>query len=134
MAIVGVGLLIFGSILRLLAWGGLQTFFSANTQLFPPNIGNDGRTGAKICKIACIFDMTIILSFVGEILRIIGYFKLSSTKDLIGAPAQTIMHPISPQPASAPAPSASSANFCPDCGSPVSSGARFCPGCGSSVN
>ncbi|MHA1526767.1 MAG: zinc-ribbon domain-containing protein, partial [Promethearchaeota archaeon] len=64
----------------------------------------------------------------------IGYFKLASTKNLLGAPAQPIMQPIAPQPASAPAPSASSANFCPNCGSSVSSGARFCPGCGSSIN
>ena len=87
-----------------------------------------------MCKISTIFDLTIILSFVGEILRIIGYFKLASAKDLIGAPAQTISQPIAPQPVAASAASAPSANFCPNCGSSVSSGARFCPGCGSSIN
>jgi len=134
MVVIGVVLIIMGSILRLIAWKGIQTFFETNVQLFPQDISEKGISGGKLCKISTIFDMTIILSFVGEILRIIGYFKLSSTKDLIGAPAQTIMQPIAPQAASAPAPSASSANFCPDCGSPVSSGARFCPGCGSSIN
>jgi len=134
MIVIGVALIIVGSILRFMAWGGIKVFFESNTQLFPQDISEKGRSGGKLCKISTIFDMTIILSFVGEILRIIGYFKLSSTKDLIGAPAQPIMQPIAPQPASAPAPSASSANFCPNCGSSVSSGARFCPGCGSSIN
>ena len=101
--LIGVGLIIVGSILRLLAWGGLKTFFSANAQLFPPNIGNDGRSGAKICKIACIFDMTIILSIVAEILRIIGYFKLASLKRLTGAPAQPMYQPAQPMPAPSPA-------------------------------
>lgn len=131
---IGIVLIIVGSILRYKAWGGIQTFFLTNAQLFPQYISEKGSSGGKLCKISTILDMTIILSFIGEILRIIGYFKLASTKDLIGAPAQTISQPIAPQPASAPAPSASSANFCPDCGSSVSPGARFCPGCGSSIN
>ena len=134
MVLIGVALIIVGSVLRLLAWRGMETFFLTNSQIFPLDISEKGRSGSKLCKISTIFDLTIILSFVGEILRIIGYFKLSSTKDLIGAPAQTISQPITPQPASAPAPSASSANFCPNCGSSVSPGARFCPGCGSSIN
>lgn len=134
MAVIGAALIIVGSILRFMAWGGIKVFFETNTQLFPLEISEKGTSGGKLCKISTIFDMTIILSIIGEILRIIGYFKLASTKDLIGAPAQTISQPIAPQPVSASAPSAPSANFCPNCGSSVSPGARFCPGCGSSIN
>jgi hypothetical protein len=134
LVIIGVVLIIVGCILRYKAWGGIQVFFETNAQLFPQDISINGNKGSKLCKISTILDMTIILSFIGEILRIIGYFKLASTKDLIGAPAQTISQPIAPQPVSASAPSAPSANFCPNCGSSVSPGARFCPGCGSSIN
>jgi hypothetical protein len=129
--LIGVGLIIVGSILRLLAWGGLKTFFSANAQLFPPNIGNNGRSGANLCKVGCILDMTIFLSFIGDILRIIGYFKLASLQDLAGAPAQPIPQPVTPMPTPAQDPSAS---FCPNCGSSLSQGARFCPGCGTEIN
>ena len=134
MVVIGVVLIIVGSILRFIAWRGIETFFRTNAQLFPPNISEKGSSGGKLCKISTIFDMTMILSFVGEILRIIGYFKLASTKDLIGAPAQTISQPIAPQPVATSAASAPSANFCPNCGSSVSSGARFCPECGSAMN
>jgi len=67
--LIGVGLIIVGSVLRLLAWGGLKTFFDYNTQLFPPNIGNDGKSGANLCKIGCILDMTILFSFIGIVPR-----------------------------------------------------------------
>jgi hypothetical protein len=131
--LIGVALILLGSILRYMAWGGIQTFFGTNAQLFPPYISDSGRSGGKLCKIATILDMTIILSFIGEILRIIGYFKLASTKNLVGAPVQPIYQPTAPQPISAPAPSAPSIKFCPNCGSSLSPGAKFCPGCGSEI-
>ena len=134
MIIIGLLLIIVGSILRYKAWSGLQTFFVTNSQLFPQDISYKGNKGAKLCKIAIILDMTIFLSFIGEILRIIGYFKLASTKNLGGAPAQTLYQPATPQPATVSIPSAPSANFCPNCGSTVVSGARFCPNCGSDIS
>lgn len=134
MVVIGVVLIIVGSILRYMAWGGLQTFFGMNSQLFPSDISVKGNKGAKLCKIATILDMTIFLSIIGELLRIFGYFKLASTKNLTGAPAQPLYQPAAPQPISAPAPSAPSANFCPNCGSSVVSGARFCPNCGSDLS
>lgn len=134
MAIIGAVLIIVGSILRYTAWGGLQTFFETNSQLFPADISYKGNSGAKLCKIATILDMTIILAFIGEILRIIGYFKLASTKNIGGAPIQTAYQPTAPQPSTVSVPSATSANFCPNCGSSVVSGARFCPNCGSDLS
>ena len=131
---IGVVLVIVGCILRYKAWGGIQVFFETNEQLFPQDISMNGNKGSKLCKIGALLDIIIFLPFIGRILRIIGYFKLASTKNLLGAPAQPIYQPAEPQPISTQAPSAPSANFCPDCGSPVSSGARFCPGCGSSIN
>jgi len=134
MVVIGVVLIILGSILRLIAWKGIQTFFETNVQLFPQDISMNGNKGSKLCKIGALLDIIIFLPFIGRILRIIGYFKLASTKNLLGAPAQPIYQPAEPQPISTQAPSAPSANFCPNCGSSVSSGARFCPGCGSSIN
>jgi len=134
MIIIGVLLIFVGSILRFKAWSGLATFFDAQSQLFPPHISGKANTGAKLCKIATILDMTIILSIIGEILRIFGYFKLAVTKNLLGAPSQPTYQPAAPQPVSAPASSTSSINFCPNCGGSVSSGAKFCPECGSDIN
>ena len=129
-ALIGVALIIIGSILRFMAWGGLATFFETNYQLFPPNISGNGNKGAKICKIATILDMTIFLSFIGDLLRIIGYFKLASLKDLTGAPVQPMPQPVAPMPTPVEAPSA---NFCPECGSAITQGTKFCPSCGSEI-
>ncbi len=129
--LIGVVLIIVGSIIRYKAWSGLATFFK-ESQLFPPYVSGKANTGAKLCKIATILDMTIILSFIGEILRIIGYFKLAVLKSLIGAPAQPTYQPAAPQTFAAPAPAPSAGtSFCPNCGSSISSGTRFCPECGS---
>ena len=80
--IIGIILLLITAILQIQAWGSLESFFTNNTTLFPQEIANDARTGAKLCKIGAIFDITVILTFIGGILRVIGYFKLASLKDL----------------------------------------------------
>ncbi|MFX1395181.1 MAG: zinc ribbon domain-containing protein [Promethearchaeota archaeon] len=130
MILIGVGLIIIGSILRYMAWGGLQNFFMTNLSLFPAQVGNDGVDGAKYCKIATIFDMTIILNLIGEIFRIIGYFKMSSW-NLLEAPVQPTPQPVTPLPPSVQAPSA---NYCPSCGSHVGMGVNFCPNCGAEID
>ena len=93
MVVIGIVLILVGSILRFMAWGGLQTFFKTNLQLFPPYISVNGNKGANLCKIATILDMTILLSIIGDILRIIGYFKLAWTKNLGGGAVQPIYQP-----------------------------------------
>lgn len=134
MAIIGLVLIILGCILRYKAWHGMEVFFDANTQLFPQEISMNGSKGSKLCKIATILDIFPFISFIGDILRIIGYFKLASTKDLLGAPAEPVSQQAEAQPISTQIPSAPSASFCPSCGSSVSSGARFCPECGSAIS
>lgn len=127
--LIGIGLIIGGSVLRLLAWSGLEKFFEYNAQLFPREIAIDGKKGAYFCKIGAILDMTIILGFIADILRIYGYFKMSSWK-LTSAPAQPIPQPEMPMQAPVEAPSI---NYCPNCGSEISMGARFCPSCGANI-
>ncbi|TFG05205.1 MAG: zinc-ribbon domain-containing protein [Promethearchaeota archaeon] len=136
MLLIGIALIIIGSILRYMAWSGLQVFFETNTQLFPQNISIDGSKGSKYCKYATILDMTIILSIIGEILRIFGYFKLASTKNLAGTSAQPAYQPTVSQPAPTPAApvTTTASNFCPNCGSPTVSGAKYCPNCGSDLS
>ena len=53
-----------------------------NLGLFSQQIAKDARDGAKLCKIGAILDITVILMFIGNILRVIGYFKLASLNDL----------------------------------------------------
>ncbi len=132
---VGIIILLIGAILLILAWSNLESFFSHNMDLFPQNIGYDSKNGAHKCKIAAILDITIILIFVGDILRMIGYFKLAALKNLVGAPApQTYAQQAPAQPAytQPPAPAATS-NFCPSCGSAITPGIKFCPSCGSEI-
>ena len=40
------------------------------------------RVRAKFCRIGAILDITVILMFIGDILRVIAYFKLAPLKDL----------------------------------------------------
>ena len=75
--IIGIIVLLITAIMQIQAWGSLESFFTNNTTLFPQEIANDARTGAKLCKIGAIFDITVILMFIGDILRVIGYFKLA---------------------------------------------------------
>ncbi len=80
--IIGVILLLIAAILQIKAWSSLESFFTNNTTLFPEKIAKDARDGAKYCKIGAILDITIILTFIGDILRVIGYFKLAPLKYL----------------------------------------------------
>lgn len=80
--IIGIIILIIAAILQIKAWGSLESFFSNNSTLFPPKIAKDARDGAKLCKIGAILDITVILMFIGDILRVIGYFKLAPLKYL----------------------------------------------------
>ena len=126
LVIIGIIILLVGAILKIQAWGNLETFFTLNMTLFPQNIANNAKEGSHYCKIGAILDITIILSFIGDLLRVIGYFKLATLKDLKEAPAQPA---ISQQP---PTPKAGS-KFCPSCGSPITQGGRYCPSCGAEI-
>lgn len=135
--LLGIIILIVAAILRIQAWSKCNDFFKQNTSMFPPNIANDAIEGSKFMKYAAILYFTIILSFIGGILELIGYFKLSSLKNLQGTTTQP--YATSPAPGTsytAPPPKqaeASGAKFCPNCGSPVSAGQKFCPSCGSEM-
>ena len=80
--IIGIIILIIAAILQIKAWGSLESFFTNNATLFPQKIGKDAKNGAKLCKIGAILDITVILMFIGDILRVIGYFKLAPLKYL----------------------------------------------------
>jgi len=80
--IIGFVFLLIAAILQIQAWGRLESFFTNNMTLFPQEVAKEAKTGAKLCKIGAILDITVILMFIGDILRAIGYFKLASLKDL----------------------------------------------------
>ena len=128
--VLAIIILLIAAIFNILAWGKLEDFFKANMNMFPANISNDARTGANLCKVGAILNITIILAFIGDILRIIGYFKLASLKNLGGAPSTPATRPAAPAPAPAPA---AAGRFCPNCGSSVTLGVNYCPSCGSEI-
>jgi len=80
--IIGIIVLIIAAIFQIQAWGRLESFFINNATLFPEKIAKDARDGAKYCKIGAILDITVIFMFIGDILRVIGYFKLAPLKYL----------------------------------------------------
>ena len=81
-SIIGIIFLLITAILQIQAWSNLESFFANNPTLFPQEIAKDAKDGAKLCKIGAILDITVILMFIGNILRVIGYFKLASLNDL----------------------------------------------------
>ena len=76
--VIAVILIIIAAILTIQAWGRLETFFVNNMTMFPGDISEDAKKGAKYLKIAAILEITIIFNFIGPILKIIGYSKLAS--------------------------------------------------------
>jgi len=76
--VVAVILIVIAAILTIQAWGRLATFFENNMTMFPGDISEDSKKGAKYLKIAAILEITVILNFIGPILKIIGYKKLAS--------------------------------------------------------
>ena len=126
--IVGVILLIIAAIKRIQGWSDLKGFFRDNKSMFPEDPGKKGETGGMLLMIGAIFYLTIFLMFIGFILDVIGYFMLSSLKDLGGEPAKK------PAVQPTPAPAAAAAKqFCPNCGSPVKGTEKFCAACGSEI-
>ena len=86
--IPGIILLIIAGIKRIQGWSDLRGFFRDNKAMFPEDPGKKAETGSNLLMIGAIFYLTIILMFVGFILDVIGYFMLSSLKDLGGEPAK----------------------------------------------
>ncbi len=80
--IVGIIVMLIAAIMQIQAWGSLESFFTNNATLFSPKMAKDAIKGANLCKIGAILDMTIILTFIGDILRVVGYFRLAPLKDL----------------------------------------------------
>lgn len=80
--IAGIIILILGVVMEILAWGRLKNFFRNNKGMFPEGIGSSGESGSLLLQIGAILNLTVIFIFVGFILRVIGYYKLSALKDL----------------------------------------------------
>jgi len=143
--IFGIIIWLIGSIFRIQSWGRLQSFFKANMSLFPPNLANEAYKGAKLSKTGSILDITIFLEFIGNIFRIIGYFKLSKLKNLQETPSfEPTQKPVKAEPIEEPTeefpkeipkepPKEQVMMFCPNCGSKLRGGEKFCSICGSEV-
>ena len=73
--IIGFIFLLIAAILQIQAWGRLESFFTNNMTLFPQEVAKEAKTGAKLCKIGAILDITDILLFIGNLLTAIGSVK-----------------------------------------------------------
>ena len=117
-------LLLIAAIFEIMAWNSLISVKFLNIE------GNHARVGAALCMIGAIFDATIVLKIISDIFRIIGYFLLTSLRNLTedhipDAPSHSY-HPIQPT----YAPLATQMRFCPNCGTRLGGTGRFCTSCG----
>ena len=133
--IPGIILLIIAAIKRIQGWSDLKGFFRDNKAMFPGETGKKGETGSLLLMIGAIFYLTIILMIIGFILDVIGYFMLSSLKDIGGEPAKKSAAQPAKVAAKAPAEPAKAGGkgFCPNCGSPVEGSEKYCGSCGSEI-
>ena len=140
LVIIGIILLFISGFQEYQGWDRLQIFIDQNRTMFPPSIANSGNSGTSLLKIGGIFNIFIILTFIGSILRIIGFFILVSLKKLEDEPPLSTP-PAQPAPAtqlppvSAPAtePTEPTKRFCPNCGAPVTGTEKYCAMCGSEL-
>lgn len=135
----GITILIVSGYLEYKAWDNLRIYFENNRSMFPETIVMDSIKGAKNLKLGAIFTMTIILSIVGVILRIIGFFQLASLKRLfeLRGPPLTFQPTISQlqinQPKMIVEEPNTAGKFCPYCGTQLKSDAKFCSACGAQI-
>ncbi len=141
--LIGILILFIAGYLEYKAWGKLMVYFENNLSLFPERLGRDAINGAKNLKLGTVLSMTVILSFVGIIFQIIGYFKLASLKRLNDDYNRTpsaqplVMQPMVQAPiqqAVQPPPKTIVSKFCPQCGNRFyGRDASFCSQCGNSI-
>ncbi|TFG22269.1 MAG: hypothetical protein EU529_10915 [Promethearchaeota archaeon] len=79
--LIGLIIMIIGSVFNIIAWGRLKNFFDANMVKFSGNIGESAKKGAFVCQLGAIFSLTFFLSLVGNLLNVIGYLMLLKLKD-----------------------------------------------------
>jgi len=127
---------LFMSMLQILAWTNLNSFFKENSSMFPYEIGNDAKSGSNFLKIAVIINTVAALGglliyfinfigIVGFIMSIVGYFNLSALRNLYKDKVQ------STTPGAIPV--ETDKNFCPNCGNPLSVNQKFCVSCGTKI-
>lgn len=133
--IVGIILLLIAAIKRIQGWNAMKGFTTANKSMFSDDIGKKAETGSMLMFIGAIFYITIFLMVIGVILDIIGYFMLSSLKDLGGEPSKKPAAQPAKVAAKTPAEPAKAGGkgFCPNCGSPVEGAEKYCGSCGSEI-
>ena len=132
--IVGIILLLIAAIKRIQGWNAMKGFFTANQSMFSGDIGKKAETGSLLMFIGAIFYITIFLMVIGFILDVIGYFMLSSLKDVGDEPSKKPATQPAPAKAKTPEPAkADGKGFCPNCGSPVEGAEKYCGSCGSEI-
>lgn len=141
--IIAVIFSLVGGILQWQAWGCLEYFFETNREIFPPMVLEDTLSGIRNLKLGAIFSMTVILSIIGIIFEIIGYFQLASLKKILYDFKNTPHAPTSNwhQPPPVPSPQFTFKTpqinmiikFCPHCGIKIQIPGKFCSKCGARI-
>lgn len=135
--ILGLILLIIGSVFEMKAWENLNVFFKDNRQMFPEHIVSDAIDGAdklRVGNLLMIFSFLVIPGIIGWIFKANGYFKLASLKNLMLQPTRQVVRPQQVMQAEPPKTIIETGKFCPHCGTKIKQGASYCPGCGYALN
>lgn len=144
--VVGAIFMVISGYIEYKAWNKLVHYFESNRDMFPEKISKEAINGAKNLKLHSIFEMTIVLTPVGFILRIIGFFHLAALKDIYSKKARSVaqsqeqIYPQAqvPQQVQIPLPIKQKTpntinSFCPQCGTKIDRDVKFCYFCGAKV-
>jgi len=143
MMVISMIIFLISAVLEYQAWGYLESFFENHRPMFPAMIVEDTLKGIKNLKLSVIFYMTLILSIIGVILQIVGFFRVASLKNLPPSPEETVPAAPSPSAPTPPQPVPSTppkvimseeVRYCPHCGSKITTAGNFCSECGAQLN
>ncbi|MFX1406249.1 MAG: hypothetical protein ACFFBW_04790 [Promethearchaeota archaeon] len=140
-AIVGIGAAFFivSGIINMHAWEGLKLFFAESGEMFPERLRDEAYSGAEKLRMGALMYLLgflVITLFIGFILQVVGYFKLSKLNMLDLSytskpkPQESLPQEVYQEqiPISSEKP-----KFCPACGARLSGEGRFCALCGSEI-
>ncbi|MHA1726326.1 MAG: zinc ribbon domain-containing protein [Promethearchaeota archaeon] len=151
--VISTIIFLISAVLEYQAWGCLEAFFVNHRSMFPAMIVEDTLKGIKNLKLGVIFYITLVLSIIGVILQIIGFFRVGSLKNLPTPRKEAIPtvptsktpfpSPEQPIPRTTPQPAPQSSSkiitteevrYCPHCGSKITKAEKYCPECGAQLN
>ncbi|TXT60370.1 MAG: membrane protein of unknown function [Promethearchaeota archaeon] len=134
--LVGLIVLISGSVVEMKAWKELKQFFEKNRKMFPSHIADDVIKGCEQLKNGVLMfalSFLIITIIIGYIYQILGFFKLAELKDLAYHYKEETKENTPQEQLQYKTETSLIGSFCPTCGAKLTGEVRYCPECGANL-